>query len=76
MSLHSTELLTVPSARLVTSLYNLGADPTENTAFNNYSIVAMGGCLATDWISFPLESVYRRPLRNWCLLISLLHGKG
>jgi hypothetical protein len=40
-SLHSTELLTnLTAARLVSSLHNLGADPTENTS-NNPSIVIM-----------------------------------
>jgi hypothetical protein len=28
------------------SLYSLGADPTENTASNSFSIVVIGGCLA------------------------------
>jgi hypothetical protein len=28
------------------SLYSLGADPTENNVFNNPSIAVMGGCLA------------------------------
>jgi hypothetical protein len=32
------------------SLYCLGADPTENTASNSFSIV-MYGCLAIAWIS-------------------------
>jgi hypothetical protein len=49
MSLHSAELLTdLTAARLVFSLYNLGADPTENTASDNPSIFVMGGCLATE----------------------------
>jgi hypothetical protein len=36
----------------------LGADPTENTVSNSFSIV-MGGCLAIARISFPRECVYR-----------------
>jgi hypothetical protein len=42
-SLHSTEL---HLGDLGSSLYGLGADPTDNTASNNPSIVVMGGCLA------------------------------
>jgi hypothetical protein len=34
------------SAGLGFSLYSLGADPTENTASDSFSIVVMGGCLA------------------------------
>jgi hypothetical protein len=74
-SLHSTELLTnLTAARLLSSLNNLGADPTENTASNNPYIVVMGGCLATDWISFPRERVYR-PLSG-CLFTRLLRSNG
>jgi hypothetical protein len=72
MSLHSAELLTtLTAAWLVPSLYNLGADPKENTAPNNPSIVFMGGCLATDWISFPRERVYQPLLRNWSVRLLL-----
>jgi hypothetical protein len=72
-SLHSPELLTdLTAARLVSSLYNLGADPTENTASNNPSIVVMGSWLAIDWISFPRERSHRQLLRNRCLFIRLL----
>jgi hypothetical protein len=46
------------SADLGSSLYSLGADPTENTASNNFSIV-MGSCLAIARISFSRKSVYR-----------------
>jgi hypothetical protein len=77
MPLHSTELLiNTTAARLVSSLYNLGEDPTENTASNDPSIVVMGGCLATDWISFPRERVYRPLLRTVCLFVRLLHRNG
>jgi hypothetical protein len=38
------------SAGLETSLYSLGADPTENTASNSPSVVVMGGCLAMDLV--------------------------
>jgi hypothetical protein len=46
-------------ARLVSSLYNHGADPKENTAPNNSSIVDMGGCIAIVRIRFQREPVYR-----------------
>jgi hypothetical protein len=52
---------------MVCSLYNLEVDPTDNTAPNNTFVVAMGGWLTIDWISFPRESVYRPLLRNGCL---------
>jgi hypothetical protein len=75
MSLHSTELLTpLTAAWLVSSLYNLRADPTENTASNKPSVV-VGSCLAIDWISFLQECVYRPLHRNRCLFICLLHSK-
>jgi hypothetical protein len=47
------------SADLGSSLHSLGADPTEITASNNFSIVVMVGCLAIARISFPKKSVYR-----------------
>jgi hypothetical protein len=43
----------------VSSLYNLGADTTENNASNTPSIVFMGDCLAIDCISFPGKHAYR-----------------
>jgi hypothetical protein len=65
------------AARLVSLFYNLGADPTENTASRNPSIVVMDGCLAIDWISFPRESVCRPLLRNgrlsaYCIITAVL----
>jgi hypothetical protein len=74
-SLHSTEFWQLAAARLVSSLYNLGADTTENTS-NNPSVVLMGGCLAIYWISFPRERVYQPLLRIGCLFIRLLHRNG
>jgi hypothetical protein len=73
--LHVTSL-NWTAARLVSSLYNLGADPTENTASNNPSIVVMGGCLAIDWISFSRELVYRPLLSNACFFSRSLHSNG
>jgi hypothetical protein len=68
-SLHSTELpTTVTAARLVSSLYNLRADATENTASNIPSIVVMGGCLAVDWLSFPTEHIYRPLFVDGCFV--------
>jgi hypothetical protein len=56
------------SAGLGFLLYSLGADPTENTASNNPTIVVMGGCLAIDWILFPQEHVYQPlPSSDHCL---------
>jgi hypothetical protein len=60
------------TTRLVFSLYNLGAHPTENTASKNPSILFMGGCLAIDWILFPRERVYRPLLRDRCLSVFCL----
>jgi hypothetical protein len=42
-----------------TSLYGLGAYPTENTVSNSSSIVFVGGGLAMAWISFLWECIYR-----------------
>jgi hypothetical protein len=70
MSLQSTELLATPdNSAGVSSLYNLGTDPTENTAYNNPSIVVMGRCLTIDWISFLREHLYRPLFRNDCFFI-------
>jgi hypothetical protein len=44
---------------LGSSLYSLGANPTENTASNSPSIVVMGGSRAIVRISFRRERVYR-----------------
>jgi hypothetical protein len=63
------------AARLSSSLYKLGADPTVNTASNN-PIVVMGGSLTMDWISFPRERDCWRSLRNGFLFIRLLHSNG
>jgi hypothetical protein len=75
-SLHLTKLLTSTTARLVSSFYNLWADPIENTASNNPSIFVMGGCLAIDFISILRERVYLSLLRNGCLFMRLMHIKG
>jgi hypothetical protein len=76
-SRHFTQLncWQLPTTRLMSSLYSLGADPIENAASNNPSVV-VGGCLAIDWISFPREPVYRPLLINGCLFIHLLHSNG
>jgi hypothetical protein len=58
----------------VSSLYNLGTNPTENTSSNNLSIVVMGGCLARDWISFPWERVYRPLTSNAYSFSRSLHS--
>jgi hypothetical protein len=39
------------SASLGSSLYSLGAEPTENTSTNSFSVVVMGSCLAIARIS-------------------------
>jgi hypothetical protein len=65
--------LTTPlhSAGLGSSLYSLGADPTESTACNNPSIVIMGDCLAIARIlSTCLPAVIKQrhvPPRDRCL---------
>jgi hypothetical protein len=43
---HATELSQFASACLGSSLYSLGADPTENAAFNHFYIVVTGDYLA------------------------------
>jgi hypothetical protein len=52
-SRHFTQLncWQMTAARLVSSLYNLGADSTENTASNNTAIVVMGGRVAIGRVS-------------------------
>jgi hypothetical protein len=69
----TNQLLNVTSlnwtaARLISLIYNLRVDPTENTTSNNPSIVVMGGCLAVNWISFPRECIYQPLLRSGCCL--------
>jgi hypothetical protein len=65
-SLHFTQLncWQLTAAPLVSALYNLGADLTENTASNNPSSVVLGCWLAINWISFPQELIYRPLPRN------------
>jgi hypothetical protein len=59
-SRHFTQLnyWRLTAAQLVSSLYNICADETENTASNNPSIIVICGCLATDWM-LTQERVYR-----------------
>jgi hypothetical protein len=64
------------AARLVSSLYNLETDPTENTASSNPSIVFMGDCLAIDWISLPRDRVYRPLLNNGYFFSWSLHSNS
>jgi hypothetical protein len=58
------------------SLFNLKADPTENAISSNPSILAMGGCLAIDWISFPWEHVYEPLPSNAYPFSRSFHNNG
>jgi hypothetical protein len=60
------------SAGLRSSLYSLGADPTENTASNIPSFVVMGACLRSD-----IVDGFTEPLpRNACSFPRSLHSNG
>jgi hypothetical protein len=51
MSFRSTDLLTTPTTRLGSSLYNLGMDSTQNTASNNPTIIVMGQLSRTVFVN-------------------------
>jgi hypothetical protein len=77
------------SAGQGSSLYSLGAGPTENTVSNSQSIAVMGVCLTIGRIPFPRERVYgavaqKRPFvyspiayqRLYSLLVPSLPSNG
>jgi hypothetical protein len=61
------------SSGLGSSLYSLGADPTQNTASSNPSVVFMCGCVAMKWIFFGRNvftgryQATRVPFRDRCI---------
>jgi hypothetical protein len=55
------------------SMYNFGADPTEDTASNNPCIVVMGSCLAISEIVDMFTVRYRG---NACSFLWLLHSNS
>jgi hypothetical protein len=59
-------------AGLVSSLYSLKVDPTENTASNNYFSVVMIGCVTKDWISFPRERIYQAVIKQSIFLLTFV----
>jgi hypothetical protein len=73
----ATEFSQFHSAGLGSSLYSPGADPTENTAPNSSSIVAMGGCLAIARILLTcLSAVTKQQLLSCCLFLGICLSNG